>query len=47
MREMRRVGGRVVVTVWEALERSPGYREFVVILERDFGPDPTAALSSP
>jgi SAM-dependent methyltransferase len=47
LKEMRRVGGRVVVTVWDALERSPGYREFVYLLNRDCGPDPAAVLSSP
>jgi SAM-dependent methyltransferase len=47
LRELKRVGGRVVVTVWEDLTRSPGYREFVEVLEREFGREPANILTSP
>ena len=47
LKEMRRVGGRVIVTVWDTLDNSPGYREFVELLARDCGPDTAAILSSP
>ncbi len=47
LKEMHRVGGRTVVAVWESLEKSPGYREFVELLDRDCGADYAAVLSSP
>jgi ubiquinone/menaquinone biosynthesis C-methylase UbiE len=47
LREMKRVGGKVVVTVWDALERTPGYREFVELLSAEFGQESADILSSP
>jgi hypothetical protein len=37
MRRVRRARGRLVVAVWDALERSPGYAALAVLVERLFG----------
>lgn len=50
LREMRRVlrpGGRLVVAVWDALERTPGYRGMVELLRKEFGDEPADALCAP
>ncbi|MDH3530991.1 MAG: methyltransferase domain-containing protein, partial [Acidobacteriota bacterium] len=47
LREMKRVGGRVVVAVWEELDKTPGYREFVGLLQEEFGREPADILTSP
>lgn len=48
--EMWRVtkpGGRLVVAVWDSLERTPGYRAMVDLLERLFGAEIAGALRAP
>lgn len=48
--EMLRVvrpGGRVVVAVWDSLDRSPGYAAVVAILERLFGRECADAVRTP
>ena len=47
LREMRRVGQKVVVAVWEELDKTPGYREFVDLLRNEFGDEPAQILTSP
>lgn len=47
LEELKRVGGRVVVAVWEELDKTPGYREFVDLLKAEFGPEPAEVLTSP
>ncbi|NNE66473.1 MAG: methyltransferase domain-containing protein [Pyrinomonadaceae bacterium] len=47
LKELKRVGGRVVVAVWEHLDRTPGYREFVELLRKEFGDEPADILTSP
>ncbi len=47
LKEMKRVGRRVVVTVWEELDRTPGYKEFVKLLNDEFGTEPADILTSP
>ncbi len=42
LREMRRVvrpGGRIVVAVWDGLERTPGYATLTNLVERHLGPE--------
>ena len=48
--EMMRVlkpGGRLVVAVWDSLERTPGYRAMVALLERLFGAQTADLLRAP
>ena len=48
--EMARVaapGGRIVLTTWAAVERSPGYAAMVGLLDRVVGPEAAAALLVP
>lgn len=50
LKEMWRVtrsGGRVVVATWDSLERTPGYRAMVALLERLFGAEVAAGLRAP
>ncbi len=50
IREMWRVlrpGGRLVIAVWDALERAPGYVAVTQLLARLFGDDVAALLKSP
>ncbi len=47
LEEMKRVGGRVVVAVWEELDKTPGYREFVELLREEFGEEAAQILTSP
>ncbi|MEO7853626.1 MAG: methyltransferase domain-containing protein, partial [Rubrivivax sp.] len=50
LREMRRVskpGGRIVVAVWDAVERSPGYATLASLLERLFGKSVAEAFRAP
>jgi SAM-dependent methyltransferase len=50
VREMLRVsvpGGRIVVAVWDALERIPAYAAEVALLERLAGPRAAEALRAP
>ena len=48
--EMWRVtkpGGRLVVATWDSLDRTPGYRAMVGLLQRLFGDDIAAGLRAP
>ena len=48
--EMMRVlkpGGRLVVAVWDSLERTPGYRAMVDLLQRLFGAEIADGLRAP
>jgi len=48
--EMGRVtkpGGRLVVATWDSLERTPGYRAMVGLLEHLFGAEVAAGLRAP
>jgi len=48
--EMLRVlkpGGRLAVAVWDSLERTPGYRAMVTLLQRLFGPEVAGLLRAP
>jgi SAM-dependent methyltransferase len=50
LREMWRVlkpGGRLVVAVWDAAERSPGYEAMIRLLDRLFGAEVADALRAP
>ena len=50
LKEMMRVlkpDGRLVVAVWDALERSPGYAAVTALLERLFGNDVAHAMRAP
>ncbi|MGD1877137.1 MAG: class I SAM-dependent methyltransferase [Kiloniellaceae bacterium] len=50
LREMARVvkpGGRLVVATWDLLERTPGYRAMVGLLQRLFGTEIAGALRAP
>ena len=50
LREMARVlkpGGLMLVAVWDALERTPGYRAMVGLLDRLFGAAHADALRAP
>ena len=50
LREMWRVlrpGGRLVVAVWDAAERSPGYAGMIALIDRLFGPEVACALRAP
>lgn len=50
LREMLRVvrpGGRIVVAVWDALERAPGYEAMAGLLRRLFGEEIANALRAP
>jgi len=50
LQEMRRVtrpGGKVVVTVWDSLQRTPGYLAMTRLLDRQFGRDVARALEAP
>ena len=50
LREMHRVlvpGGRLVLSVWESLERCPGYAALVVALEHDIGTVVASIMRSP
>lgn len=42
-----RPGGRLVVAVWDAAERSPGYARMIGLLDRLFGPEVTGRLRAP
>lgn len=42
-----RPGGRLAVAVWDSLERTPGYRAMVALLERLFGDETAALLRAP
>jgi SAM-dependent methyltransferase len=48
--EMLRVlkpGGRLVVAVWDSLERTPGYHAMVALLQRLFGAEVAGLLRAP
>ncbi|MEM7123952.1 MAG: methyltransferase domain-containing protein [Pseudomonadota bacterium] len=50
LKEMHRVlrpGGRLVVAVWDSLERSPGYRAVAALLQRLFGTSIADAMRAP
>lgn len=50
LKEMWRVtkpGGRLVVATWDSLERTPGYRAMVALLQRLFGEEIAAGLRAP
>lgn len=47
LREIARVSKRVVVVVWQSLDESPGYREFVQLIRDTVGAAPAAVLASP
>ncbi len=50
LREMWRVlrpGGKLVVAVWDSVESSPGYVEFIALLERTLGRPAADALRLP
>ena len=50
LREMWRVtkpGGRMAVAVWDSLDRTPGYRAMVGLLQRLFGDEIAAGLRAP
>ena len=50
LREMWRVlrpGGRLIVAVWDALERTPGYTAMATLLQRLFGESIAAELRAP
>jgi SAM-dependent methyltransferase len=42
-----RLGGRLAVGVWDALERSPGYADMVALLQRLFGAEIADQLRAP
>jgi len=47
MWRVTRPGGRMGVVVWDALERSPGYRAMVALLQRLFGDEIADGLRAP
>ena len=50
LREMARVtkpGGRIGISVWESVARTPGYDHLIPLLNDIIGPDAAAALSAP
>jgi len=47
MHRVARPGGRVVVAVWESLERSPGYAAVTSLLRRLFGDTVADAMRAP
>jgi ubiquinone/menaquinone biosynthesis C-methylase UbiE len=47
MMRVLRPGGRLVATVWDSLERTPGYRAMAALLQRLFGDETAALLHAP
>ncbi|MPZ08850.1 MAG: methyltransferase domain-containing protein [Kiloniellaceae bacterium] len=47
MGRVLRPGGRLTVAVWDSLERTPGYRAMVGLLQRLFGEEIAAGLRAP
>ena len=47
LRELARVSQRIVVAVWQELDQSPGYREFVALIKDIAGVEPASVLASP
>ncbi|MEM9743871.1 MAG: methyltransferase domain-containing protein [Pseudomonadota bacterium] len=47
LRELARVAKRLVVVVWQELDQSPGYREFVQLIRETAGSEPADVLASP
>jgi SAM-dependent methyltransferase len=47
MMRVLRPGGCLVATVWDSLERTPGYRAMVALLQRLFGDETAALLRAP
>lgn len=47
MMRVLRPGGRLVATVWDSLERTPGYRAMAGLLQRLFGDETAALLRAP
>lgn len=42
-----RPGGRVALSVWDAVETSPGYARMITLIDRLFGAEPADALRAP
>ncbi len=47
MHRVLRPGGRMVVAVWDSLERSPGYQAVTALLQRLFGTSVANAMRAP